>query len=453
MKIMIIGVGKVGMALTQQLSLDGHDVTVIDTDKDVIDNIVNVYDVLGICGNGANYDIQREANAVHTDLLIATTSSDELNILACLVGKNLGVKHTIARVRNPDYEKQLRFMRDELGLSMAINPEKSTAREISRVLRFPNAVKLESFGKGKIELVEYRVTPDSALDGTRLNDLYRHIHIKLLICAVFRDNKTNIPSGDFVIHNGDTIYLTATPKDLENFFRKLGVFRNKATSVMIVGASNMSYYLASQLISMGMSVKIIDNDEKRAKWISEQLPKALVIKGDGTNTELLKEEKIKDTDAFVALTGIDEANILMCIVASKMVTSKVVAKVNNKALSKIVSGERLFDSVVSTGSVTAELILQYIRGMENASGTRIRTLHRLMNNKAEVLEFDVQGDVPFINTPLRQLKLKPELLIAGIVRQTGEIVIPSGSDSLQLNDIVIVVTTNKTLHDLNDIMM
>lgn len=452
MKIMIVGVGKVGMSLTKQLSLDGHDVTVVDTDKDIIDSIVNIYDVLGICGNGACYEIQKEANAEHMDLLITTTSSDELNILACLVGKNLGIEHTIARVRNPEYENQLRFMREELGLSMAINPEKSTAREISRVLRFPNAMKLESFCKGKIDLIEYRVTADTKLDGTKLFDLYHHLHVKVLICAAFRGNKTIIPTGDFVIHNGDTIYLTASPANLEDFFRKLGVLRNKATSVMIVGASNMSYYLGHQLLSMGMSVKIIDNAEDRAKWISEKLPKAQVVLGDGSDMTLLKEEKIDDTDAFVALTGIDEANILMCMSAAKLVTSKVVAKINRHSLTKFVSSEGMIDSVVSAGEVTAELILQYIRGMQNASGTRIRTLHRLMNNKAEVLEFDVSSDVKFKDIPLKDLKLKRELLIAGIVRQNGDIIIPSGSDKLELHDVIIVVTTNKALHDLNDIL-
>lgn len=453
MKIMIVGIGKVGMSLTQQLSQDGHDVTVIDTDERIIDNIVNVYDVLGMCGNGACLEVQKEANANHMDMLIATTSSDELNILVCLVGKKLGVKHTIARVRNPQYENQLRLMKDELGLSMAINPEKSTAREISRVLRFPNAMKLESFCKGKIELVEYRVGNDTELNGTKLNDLYHHLHVKVLICAVFREHKTIIPTGDFVIESGDTIYLTASPANLEDFFRKLGIFRRKASTVMIAGASNMSYYLAHQLLSMGMSVKIIDNDEERCRWISEQLPHAQVVVGDATDTSLLKEEKIKETDAFVALTGIDEANILMSMHAMKRYSCKVVAKINRHSLTKFVADEGMIDSVVSAGAVTSELILQYIRGMENASGTRIRTLHRLMNNKAEVLEFDVKGDLNFIGTPLRDLKLKPGLLVAGIVRQTGEIIIPTGSDKLEVNDVVIVVTANKALHDLSDIIL
>lgn len=452
MKIIIVGAGKVGSALTQQLSAE-HKVTVIDQNPQLIDNIINIYDVMGVCGNGASYEVQKEAETGRADLLIATTSSDEINILACLVAKKLGVEHTIARIRNPEYEKQLRFMRNELGLSMSINPEKAAAREIARVLRFPAAMKLESFSKGRLELVEYRLPEGSALHGMQLSDLYKNIRVRVLICAVARRGETIIPSGDFTLQSGDKIYLTSSPDQLSQFFRHLGVFRDRASSVMIVGASKICYYLASELLGMGMSVKIIDQSEQRCIQMSERLPKALVIVGDGTDSELLHEEGIEQTDAFVAITGIDEANILMSMSAAKQAGDcKVIAKINRKSLVDLVSNEEMIDSVVSARSVTTELIVQYVRAMESASGAKIKTLHRLVDGAVEALEFGVTADVPFIGVPLKNLKLKSGILLAGIVRQNGRIVIPSGNDELCLNDDVIVVTTNMTLQDIHDIL-
>lgn len=452
MRIIIVGAGKVGSALTQHLSAENR-VTVVDQSSQLIDNIINIYDVMGVCGNGASYEVQKEAEVDKAELLIATTSSDEINILACLVAKKLGVQHTIARIRNPEYEKQLRFMREDLGLSMVINPEKATAREIARVLRFPTAMKLESFSKGRLELVEYRLSEKSPLDGIRLLDLYKNVRVRVLICAVARNGETIIPSGDFELRSGDKIYLTSSPSQLEAFFTHLGVFRNRASSVMIVGASKMCYYLAQELIEMGMSVKIIDQNEARCVQIGEQLPKALVIVGDGTDSELLQEEGIQQTDAFVAITGMDEANILMSMSAARQSGDccKVVAKINRRSLVDLVSAEQMIDSVVSTGSVTAELILQYIRAMQNASGSQVKTLHRIVDETVEALEFSVTGEASYVGVPLRNLKLKSGILLAGIVRQNGKIIIPSGEDVLELHDDVIVVTTDTTLQDFRDI--
>ena len=452
MRIIVVGAGKVGTSLTAQLIRE-HRVTVIDQEPKLIENIINVYDVMGVCGNGASYEVQKEAEVGKADLLIATTSSDEINILACLVAKKLGVAHTIARIRNPEYETQLRFMRGELGLTMSINPEKAAAHEIARVLRFPAAMKLESFSKGRLELVEYRLPEGSALDGVRLLDIYRNARARVLICAVSRKGQTTIPSGDFELKTGDKIYVTAAPEHLSAFFQYLGVFRKKASTVMIVGASKMCYYLADELLHMGMSVKIVDQNEARCAQMSEQLPRALVIMGDGTDSELLAEEGIDHTDAFVALTGLDEANILMAMCASRQTEQcKVVAKINRKSLLELVSTESLIDSVVSTGAVTTELILQYIRAMKNASASKVKTLHRIVDEKVEALEFSVTPDISFAGVPLRDLNLKRGLLLAGIVRQNGQIVIPSGNDVLHLHDDVIVVTTDTQLEDLRDIL-
>ena len=451
MKIIIVGVGKVGLALTKHLSRENK-VTIIDQNPQLVDNIINIYDVMGVCGNGASYDVQKEAEADKADLLIATASSDEINILTCLVAKKLGIPHTIARIRNPDYEKQLRFMREELGLSMSINPEKATAREIARVLRFPAAMKLESFSKGRLELVEYRLPENSALHGMRLSDLYRNIRVRVLICAVSRREETYIPSGDFVLQAGDKIYLTAAPHELELFFRHLGVFRGRASSVMIVGASKLCYYLASQLIDMGMSVKIVDQNRQRCVEMGERLPKALVIVGDGTDSELLQEEGISQTDAFVAITGLDEANILMSMSAARQSRDcKVVAKINRRSLMELVSTEGMIDSVVSTGAVTTELILKYIRAMKNATGSQVKTLHRIVDEKVEALEFGIKENYSFVGVPLRDLRIKSGILVAGIVRRSGRIVIPTGDDVINQGDDVIVVATDTGIQDIRDI--
>lgn len=453
MKIIIVGAGKVGLELTAQLSRE-HKVTVIDRDPQLIENLVNFYDVMAVCGNGGSYEVQKEAGVDKAELLIAATSTDELNVMVCLVAKKLGVRHTIARVRNPEYESQLRFMREELGLSMAVNPEKAAAHEIARVLRFPAAMKVESFSKGRLELVEYRIPEGSKLHEMKLADLYRSLRIRVLICAVERRGETIIPSGDFVLHSGDRIYLTSAPNQLAAFFRHLGAFRRKVASVMMVGAGKLCPYLAAELLEMGMSVKIIDRSEERCRQIDELLPGALVIRGDGTDSDLLLEEGIEQTDAFVAVTGSDEANILMAMSVGRQAGEhcKVVAKINRKSLMDLVSDEEIIDSVITPRSVTAELIVQYVRAMASASGAGIKTLHRLVDGAVEALEFGVPADAPYLNVPLKDLKLRSGILLAGIVRRDGRIVIPSGGDALQAGDDVIVVTTDTSLQEIGDIL-
>lgn len=452
MKIVIVGLGKVGRALTRQLSADRHDIVVIDRNQILVDDIVNICDVRGVPGNGACYEVQAEAFEEGADLLIAATDSDEINILACLVAKKLNTRHTIARIRNPEYEKQLRFMRRELGLSMVINPEKATAREIARVLRFPNAIKLEQFSKQRFELVEYRLAADDALTGLQLSELYRRMRVKMLICAVARGKQITIPTGSFVLQAGDIIYLMATPRELEHFFRRLGVFKARANNVMVVGASRIAYYLVKELTEMNMHVTVIDSDADRCQDLTERLPDALVIRGDGTDNELLAEEGIADMDAFVALTGLDETNIILAMYASQQNNCKVVAKINRQSFADVVAEKGLVDSLVSTGAVTTELIVQYVRAMQNSQATNVRTLHRLVGGKVEALEFGVTADVPFAGVPLKDLNLRKNLLVAGIIRENGKTIIPSGNDSFCAGDDVIIVTTNTDLTDLRDIM-
>ena len=453
MRIVVVGAGKVGRVLTEQLAAEKHDIVVIDQDSDLIESIVNIYDVRGVVGNGGCYDVQKDAFEDGADLLIATTSSDETNILACLVAKKLGTPHTIARIRNPEYEKQLHFMREELGLSMVVNPEKATAREIARVLRFPSAIKREQFCRQRFELVEYRVNEGNPLEGLQLSDLYRNIRVKILICAVARGQQTIIPTGATVLQKGDKIYLTASARDLESFFRKLNIFKARANNIMIVGASRIAYYLVKELQDIQKRVTVIDSNAARCQAMSEKFPGVLVIHGDGADSELLSEERISEMDAFVPLTGLDETNIILAMYASQFPNCKVVAKINRPSFADLANQKGLVDSVVSTAAVTSETIARYVRAMQNSfDSDNIKTLHRLVGGRVEALEFNVGPGLPFIGVPLKDLNLREGLLVAGIVRQNGAPVIPSGADTLQEGDDVVIVTTDTTLHALRDIV-
>lgn len=452
MQIAIVGLGKVGRALTEQLTAEGHDIVAIDCDAGRTEDIMNVYDVRGVAGNGACYDVQQEAFETGADLLIATTSSDEINMLACLVAKKIGTRHTIARIRDPEYERQLRIMRGELGLSMIINPEKATAREIARVLRFPSAIKLERFCRGRFELIEYRLNPGNPLIGMALSDLYRNIHVKILICAVARGRDIVIPGGSFTLQEGDKIYLTATPRDLGDFFRRLGIFKARANNVMVVGASSMAYYLIKELRDIRMHITVIDSSAERCRLMSERLPGVLVIHGDAADSELLNEEGLADMDAFVALTGLDETNIILSMYAAQGDRCKVVAKVNRPSFAELATANGMLDSVVSTATVTSESILQYVRAMQNSLGSNIKALHRVVGGRVEVLEFIVGSKAPYVNIPLKDLPIRQEVLLAGIVRQNGQAIIPSGSDTLQPGDDVVVITTGARINDLRDIL-
>ena len=453
MRIVVVGAGKVGRVLTEQLAAEKHDIVVIDQDTDLIESLVNIYDVRGVVGNGGCYDVQKDAFEDGADLLIATTSSDETNILACLVAKKLGTPHTIARIRNPEYEKQLHFMREELGLSMVVNPEKATAREIARVLRFPSAIKREQFCRQRFELVEYRVNEGNPLEGLQLSDLYRNIRVKILICAVARGQQTIIPTGATVLQKGDKIYLTASARELESFFRKLNIFKARANNIMIVGASRIAYYLVKELQDIQKRVTVIDSNAARCQAMSEKFPGVLVIHGDGADSELLSEERISEMDAFVPLTGLDETNIILAMYANQFPNCKVVAKINRPSFADLANEKGLVDSVVSTAAVTSETIARYVRAMQNSfDSDNIKTLHRLVGGRVEALEFNVGPGLPFIGVPLKDLNLREGLLVAGIVRQNGAPVIPSGADALQEGDDVVIVTTDTTLHALRDIV-
>lgn len=450
MNIIIVGDGKVGATLVEHLSKEGHDVVVIDRDPKVIEQMVNSYDVMGICGNGANCEIQLEAGVDSADLFIAATSSDELNILSCLMAKKAGAGHTIARVRNPDYLKQLPFFKDALGLSMIVNPEYDAANEIAKVLRFPNAINIETFYRGLVDLVEIKIDDGNPLCDMQMTDIFNKFGIKILVCAVQRKNEVIIPRGDFIFKAGDRIHITAPRGVLVDFMKKLKIYKHRTKNIMIIGGGKMGYYLARQLCETGgYNVKIIENDSERCEKLCELLPNADIINGDGTDRETLLEQGLDGQDAFVALTTIDEENIIASMYASSLGVIKTVAKVNRVSYEVLESIG--MDSAFSSKAIAANRIVAYARALENSGEeSSVQTLYKLVGGQVEALEFKIETDFSEIDIPLRDLKLKRDTLIACIIRN-HKVIYPGGNDCIELGDRVIIVTKSNHISSINEI--
>lgn len=451
MKIIIIGGGKVGSKISEQLSKESHDIVMIEKNLKVINRINSYQDVACINGNGINYSVLKEAGADKTDLVIGCTSSDEINMFSCLLAKKLGAKNTIARVRDPEYYSQINYIREDLGLSMAINPELVSAIEISRILRFPSAIKVETFAKGKVELMEFKLYENSPLADKKMVDISREFNIKVLICAIQRGDEVFIPNGDFVLKKGDKLSIAASHDNLEKFLRKIGGLKRKVKRVLIIGGGKIAYYLCKSLSKVDIKIKIIEKDINACRKITELLPNVDVIHGDGTDQQLLEEEGINDVDAFVCLTGIDEENIILSMYAKRKEISKVVTKVSQSTFQGMVDTFDL-DTVISPKEITSNIILRYVKAMNDSYGCRLNSLYRIVDNKIEALEFTVNENSDMTNIPLADLELKKNILIACIVRK-GKITIPSGTDVIKEGDNIIIVTTNLDINDLNDIMM
>ncbi len=450
MKVVIVGDGKVGGTVARQLSAEGHDIIVIDNNIKVLNHASNTMDIMSVEGNGASMTVQRRAGVPEADLLIAATSLDEVNMLSCLVAKKVGVNNTIARVRNPEYYEQIRELKDELGLSMAVNPELAAAMEISRLLRFPSALKIELFARGRVELVEIKIAPHSVLDGMPLREIYKEFQVKVLICAVQRGENVYIPSGDFVLQAGDKINLTAPHIEITKFFRTIGIFRTGVKSVMLIGGGRLAYYLAKDLLSMYVRVKIIEKDYDRCEYLCEMLPEAIVIHGDGTDKELLQEEGLEKTDALVCLTGMDEENIVVALYGKARKISKVIAKINRISFDEILDNLDI-DGFISPKTIAANHIVRYVRAMQNSAGSsNVETLYKVVNEKVEALEFKVREKSPVVGIPLKDMKRKDGVLVATIIRGNN-IIIPGGNDTIEVGDSVIIVTMTK-LMDLKDIL-
>ncbi len=451
MKIIIVGCGKVGSLLTSHISKEGHDVIVVDTDQQIIENVVNEYDVMGVAGNGASNKVLEEAGVKDTDLLIAVTATDELNILCCMIARHLGAKHTIARVRNPEYGEQITAMQSEFGISMVVNPEYDAAHEILRIIQFPAALKVDTFAKGSVDMVEIMLDREHPLCGRRLSELSSIYKVSVLVCAVRRGDKVTIPSGDFVLAENDVIYITASHPELVSFFKALGIAEKRIRSVMIVGGGKIAFYLAEMLISLGIQVKIVERERERAEQLSELLPKAMIINGDGTDSDTLLEEGVDQVDALVSLTGIDEENIIISMFAGTRKVDKVITKINHLDMMKMLSTIGL-DCIVSPKNISSNNILRYLRGIENSDGSSIQTLYRLVDDSVEALEFTASDGFGFLSVPIKEMRLRKNLLLACIIRG-GRILYPHGADTIEAGDSVIVVAhSEEKLRDLTDIL-
>ena len=452
MKIVIIGDGKVGYKLAKQLSAENYDVIMIDSNEKKLRAAIDRLDIFCVTGDGGSVAVQKEADVPHADLVIACTSTDECNMLSCLIARRLGARHTIARVRNPIYYQQIDILKEDLHLSMAVNPELAVAGEIVRLLLFPDASKVDTFVKGRVELIELPLLEKSYLIGMSLADMYNRFQIKLLVCAVERGEEVFIPDGDYVLRAGDRLHIAASHMEIELFFKLLGQRKEKIKKVIICGGGRVSYYLSTQLCKIGMQVKIIEIDEKKCENLCELLPKATVINGDATDHDLLIEEGIQDADALIALTGMDEENIIMSLFAKSQGVSKIIVKVNEDRRARMIQ-EFGIDSIVSAKAATADAILSYVRARRNSQGSaNVETMYQLVDGKVEALEFIVKSQTNYTGIPLKDLSLKVNNLIACIARKR-KIIIPNGDDCIQVGDSVIIITMEKHIQDIQDILL
>lgn len=451
MNIIIAGCGKVGGVLAKQLSLENHDITVIDQRQDVVQHITNTADVRGIVGNGASYNIQKDAGIEKADLMIAVTDADEVNLLSCLIAKKAGGCQTIARVRNPVYHQEIGHIKEELGLSMVINPEMAAAREIARLLRFPSAIEIDTFAKGQIELLRFKIGDDCPLCSRKIKDIGELSRCEVLMCIAEREKQVLIPDGDMELHANDTISIVASPLNASRFFRQIGIETNQVKNTMIIGGGRISFYLANRLLNMGIKVKIIEKDRASCERLCELLPEAMIICGDGADQELLEEEGLAQAEGFAALTGMDEENVMLSLYAQSMGKAKKITKISSNTYDSIVETLDI-GSVIHPQLITSEGIIQYVRAMQASMGSNIETLYRLVDGRAEALEFAIRENSEFTNVPLQNLPLKDNLLVCAIYRD-GQIIIPKGQDYFQAGDSVVIITTDcGTLRSIADIL-
>lgn len=449
MKIVLIGLGTIGRTILKTLTKENHTITIIDENREKIETLIEKYDVFGIVGNGASMDIQKEAKVKDADLVIALTDSDELNIFACMVARKVGAKNTIARVRNHDYSKQIAEMKDDLGISMLVNPEKDTANEIFNLINLPPIAQVEQFAKGRVLLVEIVLEKGSSLIGESLISLGKKLTSKILICAVQRKDEVFIPTGNFTLEEGDRIHFTSDVHTLGDFLSEIHLVKSPLKNIMIVGGSKISVYLAEQLSKKKYKVKLLESDKQKAEELAKILPKVAVIHGNGTRHDVLIEEGLEAMDAFISLTSIDEENMVVSMFASKMKVKKTITQINSDALGGMLVELGMHNNV-SPKHVVANKIASYIRALANKRGSNVLTLSRLVNGQVEALEFTANTHKKIYDKPLRECHIKENCLIACIIRN-NQVIVPDGSSCIQQGDNVIVVTTHKNFNDLTDI--
>ena len=452
MRIIVIGAGKVGYTLAEHLTQEEHDVTVIDKSDEVIEHCSGSLDVICLKGNGANAKVLLEAGVDKANIVIASTESDESNMLACLIAKRLGARYTICRIRDPEFNESQTFLQNELGIDVAINPERATALEISRLLRYPFAGSIESFARGLVEMVEFRALEKDRIIGIPMKDLHQKVPglPRILYAMVERNGSVIIPDGNFAILPNDKVFVSGDMVTITEFFRFLGRNNQKVRSVMVLGGGRISYYLSRIVVPMGIHVTLFELNPEKARRLSELLPKVDVVLGDGTDQELLQEQGVSQADAFIALSNRDEENLLTALYASRSGVPKTIAKNSRMTYMEILNDLGL-DSVISPPYITTSTILRYVRARENGSGTHVERLYRLIDGNAEALEFIARKGDPYIGIPLKDLTSRKGSLVSVIVHQ-GKIIIPFGNDRIEEGDHVVIISSNPGISDLNEVL-
>jgi len=450
MKILIAGDGKVGEMLTRQLSAEGHDITLIDSDADVLESSIEQYDVMSVVGNCASMETLRQAGVDEADLLITATSSDETNLLCCMIASGMNPNiHTIARIRTPEYSETVNAMNRQFALSLTVNPEKQTAAEIAHLLQYPEFLRRETFAHGLVEIVEIRIRENSKLSGEPLYRMESIVHCQTLVCAVVRDGQAVIPGGDFVLQTGDRVFVTASTTNLATFLKNLGIITKKMKNALLVGGGRICYYLASQLIREGVSVKIIDNDPERCEILAEHLPKACIVEGDASMHSTMIKEGVEDVDALVLLTGMDELNIVLGVYGASLNVPRVVTKLGRADNTKILDALSL-GSVVSPKELCCDTIVRYVRAMQNQVGAAA-SVHSIADGQAEAIEFIVDGQTKNCGRMLKDIRFRKNVLLASITRR-GQIIFPKGDTTFEPGDrLVVVATGTKLISRINDI--
>ncbi len=449
MNIIIVGCGKVGEELAHRLNDEGDNIIVIDVDSTKVNDVTSRLDVLGVTGNGATHLVQQEAGIRDADLLIAVTGSDELNLLCCLIAKKEGNCQTIARVRDPQYSTEAPYLKEELGLAMVINPEFQAAAEIARVLRFPSAIKIDTFAKGKVDLMKFRLPENCVLTGCSVKEIATKLKCDVLVCTVERGDEAFIPNGEFVFGEKDIISVIASPANANAFFRKIDYKINQVKDCMIAGGGDVAYYLCRILRKAGISLKLIEKDPKRCEMLCTALPEVTVICGDAADQQILLEEGLENANSFAALTNLDEENIMLSLFARVKGCKKLVTKINRIDFFDVIKQLDL-DSIIYPKNITSELIVSYVRAMKNTIGSNVQTVYSIIKGKAEAAEFLIKDTSPVLGKPLMELKFKPNVLVAVILRG-NRVIIPRGSDVIEKNDSVIVVSDIRP-HDISDIL-
>ena len=452
MRILVVGDGKVGHTVAENLAREGHDVVIVDRSEEALRRSEDTLDVMCIRGSGANAATLVEAGADKADIIIAATAGDETNMLCCLMAKRLGTKYAIARIRDPDYNESLTMLQRELGIDLAVNPERATALEISRLLRFPFASNIESFAKGRVEMVEFRAHENDAVVGMPLHEISRKLRgiPQVLYAAVERGGEVYIPNGNFIIQPKDRVHVAADMVTITAYFRYLGKNSLRVKNVMMLGGGRISYYLSRMIVPMGIHVSMTEINEKKVQDLSKALPDVNVIYGDGTDQDLLEQEGLHQMDAFVALCDRDEENLMTGLYAVRQGVPKVVVKNNRVAYADIISGMGL-DSIVSPKEITCATILRYVRARKNATGAKVERLYKLVGGKAEALEFIARHNDPYIGIPLKDLTMRPGTLVAVIVRR-GKVIVPFGNDHIESGDSVVIIACESGISDLNEVI-